>query len=386
MNETWWVKSEQLDEDQRQIVELTKEGSYLITGPPGSGKTNLLLLRASYMLRAGMPNVLILVFNRTLQEFTRAGAVKYSVPPEQIKTCTSWEKDLLWEYAITPQEDPDFIVQRYLLLSQMQELVKNKKLGKQYDVILLDEAQDYLPGEIELFKELGKNIFAVADSRQQIYAEDSAIDMIPSIVDRCLSLKYHYRNSQKICKMADEIGKRYADYDPLYNTCNYDDASKPSTVEIKEFSDIHTQCGSIIDTVRIQLDAYPNELIGIIAPRKSELQEVWEHISATDLEPLSIYQSSTEGYLPFTSDTRICVCTTHSAKGLEFRALHIAGCEWIKRFQLQKNIAYTSITRAKTSLILYHTENLPGYLLSAYAAISPPKRLPELDELFNGDE
>ncbi len=49
MEETWWVEEGQLDDDQRKVAELKSKGSYLIKGPPGSGKTNLLLLRAKYL-------------------------------------------------------------------------------------------------------------------------------------------------------------------------------------------------------------------------------------------------------------------------------------------------------------------------------------------------
>ena len=57
MDETWWRSPDQLDPDQQEIVSLPLEGSHLVVGPPGSGKTNLLLLRASYLARAGFPNI-----------------------------------------------------------------------------------------------------------------------------------------------------------------------------------------------------------------------------------------------------------------------------------------------------------------------------------------
>jgi len=47
MNGAWWVGSSELDSDQRTIISLPPDNSVLVTGPPGSGKTNLLLLRAN---------------------------------------------------------------------------------------------------------------------------------------------------------------------------------------------------------------------------------------------------------------------------------------------------------------------------------------------------
>lgn len=79
MNETWWVKPEQLDAEQKEVISLPLGQSYLIVGPPGSGKTNLLLLRASYLIRAGCPNVQIVVFTRSLERFIVDGAAKYAM-------------------------------------------------------------------------------------------------------------------------------------------------------------------------------------------------------------------------------------------------------------------------------------------------------------------
>ena len=46
---SWWFDISDLDEDQTDVIELPPDGNYLILGPPGSGKTNLLLIRAEYL-------------------------------------------------------------------------------------------------------------------------------------------------------------------------------------------------------------------------------------------------------------------------------------------------------------------------------------------------
>src|SRR5436190_1280730 len=61
-------------------------------------------------------------------------------------------------------------------------LVTAQHLHNIYDVILLDETQDYLPDEAELLLRLGKNIFAAGDDRQRIYDHPSPIS---NLCKRC---------------------------------------------------------------------------------------------------------------------------------------------------------------------------------------------------------
>ncbi len=149
-----------------------------------------------------------------------------------------------------------------------------------------------------------------------------------------------------------------------------------------KYKDIEEQGDKIVKALRLQMKAYPEELFGVLCPRHEELRVIWEIISQSKLADVAVFQSSEDGYVPFAEDTRICVCTLHSAKGLEFRALHIAGMEYVKRFAKQRDLCYTGVTRAKTSLSVYYNKDLPGYLEGAYAAITPPPDPPKLTELF----
>jgi hypothetical protein len=60
--------------------------------------------------------------------------------------------------------------------------------------------------------------------------------------------------------------------------------------------------------------------------------------------------------------------------------------EWVKKFQdRQKRMSYTAVTRAKTSLSIYWTGNLPPHLEQARAAVSPrPAAPPNINALFPG--
>ena len=86
MSETWWVEEADLDKAQREVIDLPKDGSFLVKGPPGSGKSNLLLLRANFLTLSQKSNIAIIVFNTTLREFMRSGASRYQFDSEKIIT------------------------------------------------------------------------------------------------------------------------------------------------------------------------------------------------------------------------------------------------------------------------------------------------------------
>src|SRR5438105_12709871 len=170
MNETWWVRHEDLDERQKAVIDLPLDQSHLILGPPGSGKTNVLLLRATQLVLSGKPNILIIVFTRTLREFLATGGNLYAFGTDKLKTLNGWTFEFLRDHGITPVEHDEFDQQRRKRLAQIQRTLKQQQLSNIYDAVLLDEAQDYLPQEVDLFLQLGEVVFAASDSRQRIYS------------------------------------------------------------------------------------------------------------------------------------------------------------------------------------------------------------------------
>jgi superfamily I DNA/RNA helicase len=381
MNDTWWIGPEQLNDEQKAVISLPLKGSHFVLGPPGSGKTNLLLLRANYMTLAGQANIMVLVFTRTLQEFIIAGGDQYAFPASKVRTCRKWEQEFLYGYGVRTEPPEDFEEQRAYFIEQMEELIRKKKLVNVYDAILLDEAQDYLPEEISIFRKLGKVLFAVADSRQKIYNVTDCMDRLQSVVDEQHPLRFHYRIGSRICKLADALAKDSADYEPLLPTSNYNESAKPSSVEHFRCAGTDDEARRIIEKLTVQLKAYPDELLGVICPTNEALLRIWEHIERSELASVAILQGGGE-HAAFDPDKRICLCTLHSAKSLEFRGLHIAGCEFLKKFPLQRNMAFTAVTRAKTSLSLYYSDEIPGYLEQALNTLQPLPDLPNLKEVF----
>ena len=382
MKNTWWVELSDLDDDQKNIIDIPLNKNALIKGPPGSGKTNLLLLRANQLFLSGYKNILILVFTRTLKEFIVAGANQYSFSPNKVMTSIKWMKNILEENDERIERNQNFENFRLHLVENLYSLIKEDKIGYEYEAILIDEAQDFLPKEIQIFHKISKRIFAVADSRQKVYRGEDPIQTIERIVDQTHTLKYHYRNGLKICEFADCLAKKEKNYNKLQSTANYNEEENPSSVDIFQCSSMDDECKKIFDRIELQLKTFPNELIGVVCPRKSELVQIWDYVKNTPLKSKILLQTNENEYSRIEDGKPIVLCTVNSSKGLEFRAIHIAGCEYLKRFAAQRNMSFMGATRAKTSLSLYHIDDLVGFLEQAIVDINVPPEIAKPENLF----
>lgn len=381
---SWWIDEDELDDEQLDVISLPPDGDFLVVGPPGSGKTNLLLLRASYLVDAQRPNVAVLMFTRSLREFVVRGSSIYSVAEEKIQTIMRWQQRLIREHGgEIPRENKSFDELRRAHAEILKGIFDAKPaLEHHLDCILVDEVQDCLAEEIDLFFRAAKNVFFVGDHRQQIYARNGILDSLKARVER-KELSKHYRNGEAICRVADVIGKNFGET-PLLGSCNYDETKAKSSVTFDSCQDDAELSQRLAARLVQQLKAYPDELIGIACPKNEDVRKVRSVLeSLPQIEPHLLDDG--ELVNGFDLQERVYICTMHDAKGLEFRALHLPFAEHVNRMgDTQKRLAFTSITRAKTSLSIYHVQPLPGYFEQAREAVAPPKPPPRVGALFPG--
>ena len=377
MDETWWISEHNLDADQRQVVTLDLEKGFLVLGPPGSGKTNLLLLRAKYLCLAGHRDLQLLVFTRSLREFIAAGAARYEIEENRISTANKFWANILFQWDRPRPNFDSFSDQRRALVDNVAELSVQQDLSNLYHTILLDEAQDFLPEEAELFAKLGQFVFAVADERQKIYGGESPLSVLQSTVSKTIELKHHYRTGISICQLADSVNRNP---ERIADGSNYNESERPSSVRWHRCESMEEEVAQVMKILPDQLAAYPDELIGIISPSRAVVDYAWSALSSAGYGPIS--SKLQDGDRAFFPSQRICLSTLHNAKGLEYRALHVLGCQHFSRRPLPRSLAFTAATRAKTSLDMYYSDHLLGFLDQAIATQFPTSELPKVGDLF----
>ncbi len=382
MEASWWKSIGELDDDQKKAIALDDDEDHLIVGPPGCGKTNLLLLRASYLHAKGVANIKVLAFGRVLREFISSGTEHYPFAADKVQTFVRWAYEILAANGIKVEDSDDFDEMRVRLFAGLAEVAAKGAPENVFDVILLDEAQDYSAEEAEIIRAFGTRIFAVGDNNQRITDQSGALQRLEELGATRTELKHHYRNGIKICRVADGIKNLLDNASGMEATSNYDETSFPSTVDIVGMIDLPTQVAEAIARIKIQMQAYPGEMIGVLCPRTAELGEVANVLSASDIAG-AIQVQRAGAYDAILPDRPVIVTTVQGAKGLEFRAIHMIAAEKLKNYKTQKNLTYTAVTRAKTTLVVYHQVALAGYFekgLNACSIALPAE--PNLKDLF----
>ena len=388
MNGSWWVSEDDLKDEQKRAVDsIPIDESYLIVGSPGSGKTNVLLLRSKYLRSKKVNRIRFVTFTSTLRNFVQYGGVQYKLNPEEVVTSAHLFLELLADNDESfPRIDGEVFIQfrSRLASAAVSFLNSHPELEGRFDVLLIDEIQDYTVEEIQAMHRLSAVIIGAGDENQRIYQENAAVDVFERLVARKVELPRHFRNGKKICLVADAIFAGSANPPNTYAMANYDESRMPSSVNKEICPNFSKQIEKIIEEILVQLRAYPGELIGVLFPKNDEVDEFCLKAKANVDIAKALYRVNDEEGV-WSDETRVIASTIHSAKGLEFRAVHLGACESIGPTgrKNQRRLAFTAVTRAKTSLCFYWSGSLPPYLTDAIQRADDEAKDVTLGSLFS---
>jgi UvrD-like helicase family protein len=200
----------QFDQEDRKIVELTDDQAYVlsyvtklhraaIVGPAGSGKTMLAVAMAS-RLAGGGNDTLLTCFNRRLADYLRESMK--DVPRAQVLHFHELCRRVAREAGLTVPGDPtDDAAARDHFERVLPVLLEEgaKILGPRYDAMVVDEAQDFLPGWWPNLLSLHRKptdgyLFLFADNNEDLYGEGAP----EGLADFTLALPGNLRNTKPI--------------------------------------------------------------------------------------------------------------------------------------------------------------------------------------------
>lgn len=391
MRTSWWRSKTELVPEQLDFIKLPSQGRYSLVGPPGSGKTNLLLLRAQFIAGTGERNVLIITFTNALTDFIRSGIGKTGlISAEQVKTFHSWAAGHIIDHlgfdALKKVSDVDALTKgrdfddttRADIVEKLRAANKTLSVTKIYSAIFVDEAQDLSADELELLLSLSDKVCICGDARQGIYEKDG-LSVTEKLKLTQHKLTSHFRIGQRIAQVADKLMPPGEGELGLEATANYNPKIQgTASANMHPMDSRAEQFAKMEAMIRVQLVAFNEDSIGVFAGKKTTIADLKAMFDATDLAGVVAYHGVDDD-ASFSSDKRIYVMTLHAAKGTEFRAVHIFAAEELHNFPLRRTkLAYTGITRAKTALNVFRTGPTSNALENAFAVTTHM----DLDDLF----
>lgn len=383
MEGSWWRDRNDLDDDQEAVIKLPADGRFFIVGPPGCGKTNLLVLRAAFLAKAKYKDLALLTYTNSLVDFIRSG-VTAPIEPQQVHTHISWLRSIVFprlhrDIVNEIKGISDIVDQRERLAQEFINLADNEDVGNTLQTAFIDEIQDFLASELKAITLASSRVTIAGDSRQSVY-DGSALTVTEELGFKQISLTRHYRIGHAIAKVADRLIEPENAKDSLFNTSHYDESQQASNAELLELSSRQEQFSEMLTKLRTQLKAFPKELIGILVPKRENIAELRRWFNETDLDNLIAYHDDIDD-CSFSGPYRIHVMTVKASKGTEFRAIHMYACEDAQWPQVGRKFWYTAVTRARTSLTAYASPGSKALHARLRAAFSE-ETVPEIDSLF----
>jgi superfamily I DNA/RNA helicase len=254
--------------------------------------------------------------------------------------------------------------------------------GPVYDHVIADEVQDFGPAELRLVRALaapGKNdILLCGDAGQRIYkSRTSLLSCGLDVRGRSTQLKINYRTTQQIRRFADalfSVTEADADGDPLTR----------DAVSILNGPVPHVAAfGSTADEVSGLAEWLESRLSEEVKPNEIAIFGRTEAVLHDRAEP-ALEAAGLKGQLLNDDDPgdegHISLGTMHRAKGLEFKAVAIVGCDLgllplrsvldtltdaVERglfVEQERNLLYVALTRAREQVFLSHAARPSEFL------------------------
>jgi hypothetical protein len=365
-----------LDVEQERSARSMGTGHRLLFGVPGSGKTVVLVARATYLSEA-LPGgrILVLCFNVTFMSYLRV--LLRERANVDVFTFHGWSARN--GVKRTAGESPEQIGQRLLDVLQTGE----GDAGR-YDAVLIDEAQDFDPSwfqcALQALKEpRGGDLLIVGDRNQKNYSRRhvSWAGLGIKAQGRTRVLKVNYRNTAPIVAVASPYADDAADEDGLIATrCEPAAArrragTQPILIECQSRDEEAARIERLVREllsgsmagadVALQPPLAPSDIGILYRERDSTLDAVLDRLRA--IAPVVWLNRPVEGDAPDPRqdvvDPGLKVQTIHSAKGLQYRAVVLVHADQLgaRADELERDVRllYVALTRPEELLAVTYT-------------------------------
>jgi superfamily I DNA/RNA helicase len=330
------------DESQHQIL-TSKDNKYLVTGPAGSGKTILAMIKARSFEKSAKSYCFI-VYTKALERFLCA-----KMRQNQFK-------------------NPN------LKIYHLDEIKKksNRTTLKKYKYIIIDEVQDLSRNDLDLFLKDKNAYFLYGDNAQELYKEkNNNFNSINYIIQKTpikhFTLNRSFRVPRNIANFAKQLDKSDND---LAENCYNQGGELPIIIEMNS---AQQELNYIANTIRTQ----KWENTAILLKTNKDVKNFYASFHPL-MDCECKYQDDSTGInhdfmnLDFLTNYPK-IMTYHSSKGLEFDHVFIPQCSDLdpignpvdKKLSFQEAL-FVAVTRAKINLIISYINGYKASILNSF--------------------
>lgn len=383
-----------LSPDQKRLL-TNAPGKKRVIGAAGSGKTLMLARKAVKAALSGQ-KVLVLCFNITMVNYLNdviRRLARYERAENRLIIVRHFHRVIKYPMRKNGETDASFEQRTNGLLSRPLEEVLNDLECEDmlpFDVILIDEGQDFSRNWIELTYRLGhadneSHVMFVEDDRQNIYGVDTANRRaVPGILGRPNEMKRSFRINQEVAALANRLvswSKREFDSGDV----ELAPASPGGLLKFPRpiwFQGSDEQMlAALSDQVRTEVNQNRSGAFADMVVLVCTVEDGWSVTDSlraqslpfiTNFERREEYQQLATLYtgdelkmkretlrrgrkIAFWMQTgRIKVCTIHSFKGWELKRVLVYFNPNDRQRQDDVPLLYTAITRTQDSLVVFN--------------------------------
>lgn len=368
-----------LSEKQKNVIKKIARqdsGNIFVEGPPGSGKTLISLHTLKDIISNTNINPLLLIYNHSLFGYLN-NAIKDIGITDNITVAT--KDKYFWNLArqmqiFAPAEfnmDNKYV----FLLKKLAEI----ELSISFDVVLIDEVQDFSELEWNVIKKIAKRIITLGDFDQGIYESGLNYEMMKN-QGVYAKLDAIFRFHKNIAKLAQIFSRKKENLEEKVTKVS---KTQPKIYDLKHGEELD-KIVEIINGVRQN-----RKTIGIITPDKNKLISLSNYLKSKEVIHF-YYPDNKDLRTHDFNDISPLLITSFSAKGLEFENVILYGFDTDSSavFQLRRNnrlndVIYVSITRTNTNLFIVRTPNSIQEILDIKVDIEETQaNQPSIDDLF----
>jgi hypothetical protein len=363
-----------MDLQQEQVARTLGEGHRVVHGAAGSGKTMILVFRAQFLAQAARPErpILVMCFNRTLATRIEALLRQRGVDERvQVRTFHSWCQDMVRSYHLSvPPDLPRDEHYAALAHAVARAVDAGRVPGGQYSALLIDEAHDFQDDWLRMAARMvvpdKANLLVLYDDAQSIYQTRRRKFNFASVGiearGRTSILRLNYRNTAEVLALAVHCAHELLE---AGSTVRGEDEPQlvppasagrrgPLPVLLRARHAQEEAAWLAERIVQAQRDGVALNDLAVLCRTRTQMTPIER---ALRQHGVAVQSMGAQAFRRFDwGEPSVKLLTLHSAKGLEFRCVFVAGLQAMpvrdEALEAATRLLYVAMTRATHELVL----------------------------------